>query len=309
MIGESQVFLDAARLAERVAASDLPVLVTGENGTGKELLARSIHQWSPRRGSRFVAVNCGAIPENLLESTFFGHLRGAFTGAVKDQPGLFDEANGGTLFLDEIGDMPLTLEVKVLRALELGEILPVGATHAHQVDVRIVSATNRDLAALVADGRFREDLYWRIKGAEVRLPALRQRSGDVPLLARFFLNRAAHLSPDGRAKLLSDAALEVLASHAWPGNLRELRHAMQRATVLAGTRQEIQPEDLSFTGAERASTPISGENTLPAKIEALERREIESALTKFGGNRSRAAQALGISRQGLLKKMDRFGMS
>jgi DNA-binding NtrC family response regulator len=306
MIGQSPAFRDATKLAERVAMSDLPVLVTGENGTGKELLARSIHGWSPRRAARFVAVNCGAIPETLLESTFFGHQRGAFTGAVKDQPGLFDEADGGTLFLDEIGDMPPALEVKVLRALELGEVLPVGATRPHQVSVRVVSATNRDLLALVAEGRFREDLYWRIKGAEVRLPPLRARPEDVPLLARHFLNRAAHLSSDGRPKPLSDAAIELMAAHAWPGNLRELRHEMQRATVLAGPRPEIEPEDLSFSGAERAPAPPAGASTLVEKLEALERRELEAALSRFDGNRSRAAQALGISRQGLLKKIERY---
>ncbi|MHB8879298.1 MAG: sigma-54-dependent transcriptional regulator [Myxococcaceae bacterium] len=307
MVGQSASFQAAVRLAERIAASDLPVLVTGENGTGKELLARTVHQKSRRHAGPFIAVNCGALPEGLLESALFGHVKGAFTGALKDHRGLFAEAHGGTLFLDEIGDMTPTLQVKVLRALESGEILPVGADHPVHVDVRVLSATNRDLLELQKKGAFREDLYWRIKGAEIRLPALRERPGDIGLLAKHFLNQSAHLCPDGRAKLLSDAAAEALSGHAWPGNLRELRHEMQRATVLAGERREIQPEDLSFTGAERPAGPGAG--TLQQKIEALERREIEEALLQTKGNRTHAAEALGLSRQGLLKKMERYGLS
>ncbi len=309
MVGQSQAFLQAVSLAERIAQSDLPVLVTGENGTGKELLARSIHQKSRRKDGPFVAVNCGALPETLLESALFGHVKGAFTGAVKDHRGLFAEADRGTLFLDEIGDMAPSLQVKVLRALESGEILPVGADRPSHVDVRVISATNKDLMAMQQAGTFREDLYWRIKGAEVRLPPLRERAGDIPLLATHFLNQCAHLSADGRPKLLSEAAVEALVQHRWPGNLRELRHEMQRATVLAGVRCDIQPEDLSFTGAERAAQPSSGRETLAEKIEALERREIEEALRRFNHNRTHAAEHLGLSRQGLLKKLERYGLS
>lgn len=309
MIGESASYRRALELAERVATSDLPVLIGGENGTGKELLARAIHNWSRRREGKFVAVNCGAIPETLLESTFFGHKRGAFTGAIRDQTGLLAESSGGTLFLDEVGDMPITMQVKLLRALESGEYLPVGATTPEHADVRVVSATNKDLNALIVKDQFREDLYWRIKGAEVRLPALRERAGDVPLLAAYFLNRSAHLTPDGRARQLSDAAIEALTSHSWPGNLRELRHEMQRATVLTGARLEIQPEDLSFSGADARPDPRPGATTLEQKVSALERREIEEALAKHDGNRSRAALALGLSRQGLLKKMSRYGLA
>ena len=332
MVGDSSSFLAARSLAERVARSDLPVLVTGENGTGKELLAKAIHGHSPRANGRFVPVNCGAIPEPLIESIFFGHQKGSFTGAVRDEPGLFREAHGGTLFLDEIGDMPLHLQVKVLRALESGEILPVGASRAERVDVRIVSATNQDLEARIGEQRFREDLYWRIKGAEVRLPALRDRRDDIPLLARHFLNRAAHMSSDGRPKQLDEGALEALIEHAWPGNLRELRHEMLRATVLAADRRTIMAEDLSFACLERPASvscalitgpdalseaiapaggfipPITGQDSLPAKVEALEKREITAALAKTGGNRSKAAIQLGLSRQGLLKKMDRYGI-
>jgi DNA-binding NtrC family response regulator len=308
MVGESASFRAALDMAERIAPSDLPVLITGENGTGKELLARTIHLHSRRASKSFVAINCGALAEGLLESALFGHVKGAFTGAHKDRPGLFVEANGGTLFLDEIGDMTAALQVKVLRALEYGEILPVGADQPSHVDVRIVSATNKDLQAMQANGTFREDLYWRIKGAEVRLPPLRERPTDVPLLAKHFLNQSAQLAADGRPKLLGDAATEALLAHSWPGNLRELRHEMQRAAVLAGARREIQPEDLSFSGSER---PVArdGASTLSQKVELLERREIEEALKRFNQNRTHAAEALGLSRQGLLKKMERYGLS
>ncbi|HEX2570480.1 MAG TPA: sigma-54 dependent transcriptional regulator [Polyangia bacterium] len=319
LIGESPTFLRAVELAERVAGSDLAVLLTGENGTGKELFARSVHRRSRRAERPFVAVNCGALTESLLESTLFGHVRGAFTGAVRDHKGLFVEADGGTLFLDEIGDMPLALQVKLLRALESGEILPVGGDRPVYVDVRLVSATNRDLLALQAEGRFREDLYWRINGAEIRLPALRERAEDIPLLATHFLNQCAHLCVDGRAKRLSEGALEALLRASWPGNLRQLRHEMQRATVLAGDDPEIDAEDFSAAVAApvgaaarpRGATSGSPEEatTLQEKVEALERREIAAALTRHGGNRSRTAEALGLSRQGLLKKMERYGLS
>ncbi|QSQ24653.1 sigma-54-dependent Fis family transcriptional regulator [Pyxidicoccus parkwayensis] len=309
LVGQSPPFLNAVSLAERVAASDLPVLVTGENGTGKELLARTVHLKSRRHGGPFVPINCGALPESLLESALFGHVKGSFTGATKDHRGLFAEADGGTLFLDELGDMTPSLQVKVLRALETGDILPVGADLPVKVDVRLISATHQDLGRMLQEGTFREDLYWRVKGVEIRLPPLRERASDLPLLAKHFLNQCAHLCPDGRARLLSDAAAEALAAHAWPGNLRELRHEMQRATVLAGERREIQPEDLSFTGSERPRASAPGATTLAQKVEALERREIEEALKRCGGNRTHTAEALGLSRQGLLKKLERFGLT
>jgi DNA-binding NtrC family response regulator len=307
MVGRSASFLKCLSLAERVAASDLPILLTGENGTGKELLARSIHEKSRRSGKSFVAVNCGALPEQLLESMFFGHVKGAFTGAHRDHRGLFLEADGGTLFLDEIGDMVSHLQVKVLRALESGEIMPVGADLPLHVDVRVLSATNRDLSALQKSGQFREDLYWRINGTEVRLPPLRERLEDIPILAKHFLNQSAHLCPDGRARALSEEAQETLLKHAWPGNLRELKHEMQRATVMAGDRAAIEQADLSFAPADAArAAPVAG--SLQEKIEALERAEIQRALELHHNNRTRAAEALGLSRQGLLKKLERFGL-
>jgi len=309
LVGQSPPFLAAVSLAERVAPSDLPVLVTGENGTGKELLARSVHLKSRRHAGPFVPINCGALPESLLESALFGHVKGSFTGATKDHRGLFAEADGGTLFLDELGDMTPSLQVKVLRALETGDILPVGADLPVKVDVRLISATHQDLGRMMKEGTFREDLYWRVKGVEIRLPPLRERASDLPLLGKYFLNQCAHLCPDGRARLLSDAAAESLATHAWPGNLRELKHEMQRASVLAGERREIQPEDLSFTGSERPRASAPGATTLAQKVEALERREIEEALKRCGGNRTHTAEALGLSRQGLLKKLERFGLT
>jgi DNA-binding NtrC family response regulator len=306
MVGNSPAFAKSIALAERVAMADLPILITGENGTGKELMARMLHEKSRRSNGPFVPVNCGALPESLAESILFGHVKGAFTGATRDHRGLFSEADGGTLFLDEIGDMPPMLQVKVLRALESGEILPVGANQAQHVAVRLISATNQDLRAAQAEGRFREDLYWRLNGTEIRLPPLRERTEDLPLLAKHFLNQSAHLCPDGRPKELSDETREAMLAHEWPGNLRELRHEMQRATVLAGDRREIIPEDLSVSN--RVPRTAAEGSTLAEKIEALERREIQEALEKHNNNRTHAAQALGLSRQGLLKKLERYGL-
>ena len=304
MVGSSPPFVAAVEMAVRVAASDLPVLVTGESGTGKELLARAVHAHSLRAEQAFVVVNCGGLPETLLESSLFGHVRGAFTGATRDRPGLFVEADGGTLFLDEVGDMPAALQVKLLRALESGEVLPVGADRPLHVDVRLISATNRDLEALQSSGEFREDLYWRIRGAEVRLPPLRERASDIPLLAEHFLNRAAPLTAEGRPKRLADGAVTSLAAHGWPGNLRELRHEMQRATVMAGGRPTVEIRDLEL----RSSSSEPSGSSLSDQVEALERRAIEAALATHHGNRTRAAEQLGLSRQGLLNKLARYDL-
>ncbi len=304
MLGDAPPFRAAVELADKVAPTDLPVLVLGENGTGKELLARRLHAVSRRAHKPFVAVNCGALPPNLLESTLFGHEKGAFTGADRARPGLFAEADGGTLFLDEVGEMEPPTQVRLLRALESGEILPVGASRPVRVDVRIVSATNRDLDQATASGAFRDDLYWRLKGVEVVLPPLRDRGGDIDLIARHFLSEAASLVGDRSPRTLSDAALQTLRAHPWPGNLRELRHTMQRAAVLAPADGRIGPEAL---GLRPATTSPDGDS-LAARVEALERREIAAALAAEGGNRSRAARRLGLSRQGLLNKMARFDL-
>lgn len=314
-LGSSPAFLEARALTERAGPTDVPVLITGESGTGKEVFARYLHAESRRKERPFVAVNCGALAAALLESTLFGHKRGAFTGAVRDAPGLFVEADGGTLFLDELGDMDLALQVKLLRALETGEVLPVGAARAVTVDVRVVSATHRPLEAMIAEKTFRDDLYWRVRGIEIALPRLADRVGDLPLLAQHFLNLARALVPRASATTISPDAMRCLEAHAWPGNLRELRHEMQRALVMAAGRGEILEDDLSpalrrraAAGGEGAAAQPAESATLEEKIAHLERREIALALTATQNNRSHAAARLGLSRQGLLNKMDRYGL-
>jgi len=315
VLGGSPAIVAARTLCERLAPTDVPVLLTGESGTGKEVFARMLHARS-RRGERpLIAVNCGALSAPLLESTLFGHKRGAFTGAVSDAPGLFVEADGGTLFLDELGDLELGLQAKLLRALESGEILPVGAARAVRVDVRLICATNRKLPEMIADGRFRDDLYWRVRGVEIELPRLADRPGDLPVLAQHFLNLARTLVPGARTARLAPDALRALEVHAWPGNLRELRHEMQRALVMAAGRHEILVEDLS-PGVRRAglatTPPVTGDaaelTTLEAKITQLERSELVAAMAATGGNKAQAAQRLGLSRQGLLNKLARHGI-
>ncbi len=314
-LGASPAFLEAKTLCERAAPTDVPVLITGESGTGKEVFARYLHAASRRKDKAFLAVNCGALAPTLLESTLFGHRRGSFTGAVKDAPGLFVEADGGTLFLDELGDLDLGLQVKLLRALETGEVLPVGASKPVTVDVRIVSATHRPLEEMVSQKAFRDDLYWRVRGIEIPLPRLADRTGDLPLLAAHFLNQGRALVPKAGAAALSAGAMRRLEAYAWPGNLRELRHEMQRALVMAGGRAELLEEDLSPAlrrsagggGAGPSGPPAEGA-TLEEKIAHLERREIALALEATGGNRSHAATRLGLSRQGLLNKIERYGL-
>ncbi|KYF94274.1 two-component system response regulator [Sorangium cellulosum] len=311
LLGQSPAFLEAKTLCERAAPTDVPVLITGESGTGKEVFARYLHARSRRKDKPFIAVNCGALAPTLLESTLFGHKKGAFTSAIKDAPGLFVEVD--TLFLDEIGDMDPALQVKLLRVLETGEILPVGAARPLTVDVRIVSATHRSLESMVANKTFRDDLYWRVRGIEIGLPRLADRVGDLPLLAQHFLNLSRALVPRSPATAISPGAMRRLEACDWPGNLRELRHEMQRALVMAGGRGEILEEDLSPArrgGAPAASPgdePAEGA-TLEEKIAALERREIAAALRATQGNKSQAAARLGLSRQGLLNKMDRHGL-
>ncbi|MEZ4300165.1 MAG: sigma 54-interacting transcriptional regulator [Polyangiaceae bacterium] len=299
----------------------VPVLITGESGTGKEVPARFVHAKSARAAGPFVAVNCGALSPALLESTLFGHRKGAFTGAIRDAPGLFVEADGGTLFLDEIGDLEIALQVKLLRALEEGEVLPVGASRPVKVDVRIVSATHRPLAKMVEERAFRDDLYWRVRGIELSLPRLADRTGDLPLLAQHFLNQARALVQKEAPVRLSAEALRRLEAHGWPGNLRELRHEMQRALVMAAGRGEILEEDLSpelRSGRAGAAARGAGVRhpgglgdpgaTLEEKIAALEMSEIARVLGETGGNRSQAAERWGLSRQGLLNKMARHGL-
>jgi len=296
--GEGLVTDDAAmkellRTLQRVAPSDLPVLVEGETGTGKELVARAVHQKSPRAPAPFVAVNCGAVPENLVESELFGHEKGAFTGAVARKPGVFELADRGTLFLDEVGEIPASAQVKLLRALETKELLRVGATRTIRVDIRIVSATNRDLRAEVAAARFREDLYYRLSGMTLRLPPLRERRGDVALLAAHFL---AQLAP---RKELSAGALERLQRYGWPGNVRELQMVIQRAAILC-VKDVIAPENVLLDPPQtwKAAALRSG-----LTLEQVEREYIQTVLAEHDGHRGKAAKALGIDPKTLYNKL------
>ena len=262
MIGVSRPLQEVFKVVGRVAQSDAPVLVTGESGTGKELVAHAIHEYSPRRKSEMVAINCGAIPENLLESELFGHEKGAFTGAVQRRAGRFEQCDGGTLFLDEIGDMPASVQVKLLRILQEGSFSRVGGNETLTSDVRIVAATNKDLAAEVSDGQFREDLYYRLNVVEIALPALRDRPEDIPLLAEFFLQRLAHKQGMARMRL-SGEAVEVLQKHHWPGNVRELENTIARACALS-TSDLLLPEDIPF-----ARSPFSENQKIQAAMATL----------------------------------------
>lgn len=302
IVGDSEPMRRAIELASRVAASDAPVLVRGESGTGKELFARAVHDASPRRDGPYVSENVSAIPEALLESTLFGHVRGAFTGAERPRRGLFEIADGGTLFLDEIGEMSEPMQAKLLRVLQDGQLRPVGSEETRRVDVRLVTATHRDLEAMVADGRFREDLFYRIAVVQLPLPSLRERPEDIAALVHAFLERHA----PGRAVRLDRAAMKALRRYAWPGNVRQLENEVRRALVLAD----------DVIGVEHLSPAVLGEMDefeldeldLKGQVGALERRLIRAALERTNGNQTRAAELLGVSRFGLAKMMKRLGL-
>jgi two-component system response regulator HupR/HoxA len=306
IVGASPAMQELYSLLDRIAPSDATVLIQGENGTGKELVARAIHVGSERRERRFVVTNCSAFNDHLLDSELFGHKRGAFTGAVVDKPGLFEIADTGTFFLDEIGDMSPALQVKVLRVLQEGTFNRVGDTEMRRVDVRIIAATNRDLAAMVAAGRFREDLYYRIHVLSVVLPALRDRRDDVPLLIEHFLARHRKHGP----KRLTPECAARMDAYPWPGNVRELENEIERLVVLAGDAPAIGPELLSprirqwepSAPAERDVDPSS----LPAAVEALERRMIGAAMRRHGGNKTRAAEELKVSRRNLIRLVQKY---
>lgn len=247
IIGVSRPLQDVFKIVGRVARTDAPVLITGESGTGKELVAKAVHEYSPRRKQEFLAINCGAIPENLLESELFGHEKGAFTGAIAKRAGRFEQADGGTLFLDEIGDMPATVQVKLLRVLQDGTFSRVGSNEASTSDARIVAATNKNLAEEVTAGRFREDLYYRLNVVEIRLPTLRERPEDIPLLAEFFLQQITRKNGMARIRLAAEA-IELLQAHRWPGNVRELENTIARACALS-TSNVLLATDLPLTTA------------------------------------------------------------
>ncbi len=318
IVGQDATMTRVLRLVSQVADSEATVLITGESGTGKELVARALHANSRRRTRPFVAVNCGALPENLLEAELFGHVRGAFTGAVQDNPGWFERAQGGTLFLDEIGELTPALQVKLLRVLENGEYARVGSTQVRRADARIVAATNRDLGRLAQEGRVRQDFLYRLKVVEVELPPLRARRGDVPLLARHLLARLNERH--GGAKRLGRAAEELLGLYDWPGNVRELQNVLQRAVLLA-EGEAIEPHDLpeaiagrrgdAGAGGESAGEPAPAGGFREAKRRAVERFErdyLERCLRLAEGNISRAARAAGIDYKNFYTKLQRYGI-
>ncbi len=303
ILGKSKAIQGVFDLIRRVADSPTNVLITGESGTGKELVAKAIHYNSDRKDAPFVPVNCAAIPEPLLESELFGHMRGAFTDAKMDKRGLFEEAQKGTLFLDEISELPLMLQAKILRAIQEKEIRRVGANKPIAVDVRIIAATNLNLTEEVKAKRFRDDLYYRLNVIELKLPPLRERREDIPLLVDAFLNKCA-ASRAKAVKGVSESALAMLMDYAWPGNVRELENVIERAVTLS-RGEKIVPEDLPATiqgsRGDRRVLDEAAERTLP--LEAVEKEYILKILDKMGGNKYQAAHALGIDRKTLYRKL------
>jgi two-component system response regulator PilR (NtrC family) len=311
LVGTSRAMEQLSELVARVSNTKTNVLIGGESGTGKELVARAIHDQSDRRDQPFVAVNCGAIPENLLESELFGHVKGAFTGAVQNKPGLFESAHRGTLFLDEIGELPSSLQVKLLRVIQDKAVRRVGGTSDHQVDVRIVAATNRRLEEEVAAGRFREDLYYRLNVIQIALPPLRERADDIPLLVQHFVEKyAAELGKPVRG--FSDEALSRLLDHAFPGNVRELENLVERAVALSQS-EVIGPESLPQAVLEPparaggARLPLEGSN-LDSLVNEFERGLLQEALRQTRGVKKRAAQLLGISFRSFRYRLEKLGM-
>ena len=306
-VGNSQSWLEVLRLAETVAPTESTVLIQGESGTGKEVIARYIHDLSARSDRSFASINCGALPESLLESELFGHVKGSFTGAIKDKSGLFTAAAKGTFFLDEIGETTPATQVKLLRVLQQREVIPVGGTDPQPIDVRLIAATNRDLEEEIRRGSFRTDLYYRLNVIALHLPTLRQRADDIPLLAESFLERNAELRKEER-KALSAETLEALVSYTWPGNVRELENALERAVILT-PGEKIDPSALPERVTQRVSEPLVADRA-PANptMEAVERAYIMWVLQSEGGNKSRAAEALGIDPSTLYRKLSRYGV-
>ena len=309
IIAKSEAMQNVFNLLQRVLPNDVRVLLEGESGTGKELIARTIHCNGPRKDKKFLALDCGAIPENLLESELFGYVKGAFTGANQSRKGLFQETHGGTLFLDEINNLPVHLQAKLLRVLQEGEVRPLGANTVEKVDVRVIAASSRALAELVQAKTFREDLYFRLKVVTLRLPPLRERTGDVPLLAQYFLEKfSKHYQRHLRG--IAPEAMQALQRYHWPGNIRELEHAIEQAVVLVAPEATvIAPSDLSAEircNESGATIALERMSNLPAAIAALEIHMIKKALQETGGNKSQAAEKIGLSRRGLLNKLERY---
>jgi DNA-binding NtrC family response regulator len=314
MAGKSAPMRALFQLIETVAPSAATILITGETGTGKEMVARAIHQTSPRHRGRFVAINVSAIPETLLDAELFGHARGAFTGAVAMRQGRLEQADGGTLFLDEVGTMPMPLQMKMLRVLQEREFERIGDARTIKVDVRIVAATNADLAKMVKEGTFREDLYYRLNVIHVLVPALRDRVEDVPLLVQKFIEKFYRLAdPDSRFPTVSQDAMRRLMAYAWPGNVRQLENAVERAIAMSGSRTQIEvgdlPSDLQVTGEAMTKPvvdlPVAGVD-LPALIAQIEKDMIGRALTRTEQNKGAAARLLGLKRTTLVEKLKRL---
>jgi DNA-binding NtrC family response regulator len=311
IIGKSPVMKKLFQLLETVAATNSTILITGETGTGKEVVARAIHHNSPRHAQRFVALNCSAIPETLLEAELFGHVRGAFTGAIGNRQGRLEQAHKGTLFLDEVGTMSAALQSKLLRVLQEREFERIGDTHTIKVDVRVIAATNSDLRRMVADGQFREDLYYRLNVIPAPLPSLRERKDDVPLLVQHFLDR---FRVDNRpAMTVSQEAMRALMAYSWPGNVRQLENAIERATAFAGSRGQVDIGDLPPEIASASEASDRPGVTLPddgldldALIADIERDLIQRSLERTGGNKGQAARLLKLKRTTLVEKIKRL---
>ncbi len=310
MIGKSLPMQELYRLLERICDSDATVLIQGSNGTGKELIAKALHYNSKRKSRKFLVVNCGAFNENLLESELFGHIKGSFTGAVKDKKGLFEAADGGTLFLDEIGDTSMQMQVKLLRVLQEGTFTPVGSTEVRKGNVRVLAATNKNLGEMVKTGEFREDLFYRLNVINVLVPMLRDRKEDILLLVDHFLEKFAKNSKTPK-KTIDKSCLEKLMDHDWPGNVRELENEVERLCVLAGEKTMVVEDYLSPRIKEATSKKFPGlrvNGNLKDSLESLEKQMILEGLNRTGWNKSRLAKELGISRAGLITKVNKYGL-
>lgn len=311
MIGKSKPMQDLYALLDKVKASESTILIQGENGTGKELIARAVHYNSPRKDGQFITVNCAAVHENLLESELFGHVKGAFTGAVKDKKGLFEVADKGTIFLDEIGDMTPAMQVKLLRILQEGTFTPVGSTELRRVDVRVLTATNRDLKEMIETGTFREDLYYRINVINVVVPPLRDRKDDIPVLLDHFVSRGCK-EKNLPLKQIAKRAMEKIYDYPWPGNIRELENEVERLIVLTGDDPKISAEILSARirdwGSQAKIQGVRVAGKLKDALEELEKTMIKEGLRRTNWNKSRLAKELGISRAGLIMKVEKYGL-
>ncbi|MFZ5446857.1 MAG: sigma 54-interacting transcriptional regulator [Myxococcota bacterium] len=316
IIGKSSAMIDVFRILEKVCNSDTTVLINGESGTGKELVARALHYNGPRKDKPFVVQNCSAFNDNLLESALFGHTKGAFTGALRDKKGLFEAADGGTFILDEVGDMSPALQLKLLRVLQEGTFIPVGGTQTKHVDVRVIAATHKDLAAMVKKGEFREDLFYRINVIRIQVPPLRERKDDLPMLVDHFVRK--HRKDGQRYRAISAEAFAIMQQYHWPGNIRELENEIERLLVL-GSEYEILPADLLSSRIRDAVSGAAGANVIGANrvaqlpqgklndaVEQLEREMIGQGLTRTKGNKSRLARELGISRSNLILKIQKY---